>query len=530
MVLLSPLAASSRLLRTAITSRSIVSIANETRFGFLGRKTFEAGFCGFRGIGIQPIDGVVAPQRRAFSNKRVLDSDLLCLDDNLDTSAMEHELETAPFFTQDALDTLADTAIPQLTLLGRIISQHGADLPENPKNPRLMINIDSPFTAVVCGVQGSGKSYTVSTFLENMLIPDARIVGPKTPITALVCHRNAFAGVDIAQPCEAAYIGVKSDPAVSPPPVVVFVAPGSLNTMKKVYEPLGPNVTVLPFYLTQDELDSKTMFSIMKVDGERGRLYVDILEGILHQLGENFTYERFTAILQEKMSSMMASQLNPLKHRLDLLETFLFEKAPQDRLPGLSVDEYIKHRFQPGQLTIFDLTDNFIRSPLASILFSSFVRLFVNSCAGPKALVMDEAHNYLKKDVETKELTKTMLPIMRQQRHIGIRTIIATQEPNVIDPKILELSSFQILHRISSLKWAKFWCQHTSVDLSKADHNRLFTLPPGYAFIQASTGVSLGRNGRREKLGRGYLMCKIRNRLTMDGGRSVQASSQLPKA
>lgn len=42
------------------------------------------------------------------------------------------------------------------------------------------------------------------------------------------------------------------------------------------------------------------------------------------------------------------------------------------------------------------------------------------------------------------------------QRHYGIRTIVSTQNPCIINKEIIELSNFIILHRFSSPRWFEY--------------------------------------------------------------------------
>lgn len=50
------------------------------------------------------------------------------------------------------------------------------------------------------------------------------------------------------------------------------------------------------------------------------------------------------------------------------------------------------------------------------------------------------------------ELTDTLLSVIRQQRHLGARVLIATQEPT-ISPELLVLCNVTIVHRFTSPAW-----------------------------------------------------------------------------
>lgn len=134
---------------------------------------------------------------------------------------------------------------------------------------------NAPFSAVVCGVQGSGKSHTVSVLLENMFIPDCTHIGSlKKPLSGLVLHFGE--GGPSSRPCEASWVSAPSFRGVKTPPVRVFVSRSSLNTMRAVYAPLGSRITVEPLLFSEAELDAEAFLSMMAVESS-APLYVQII-------------------------------------------------------------------------------------------------------------------------------------------------------------------------------------------------------------------------------------------------------------
>jgi hypothetical protein len=129
----------------------------------------------------------------------------------------------------------------------------------------------------VCGVQGSGKSHTVSVLLENMLIPKLREIGSlQQPLAGLVLHFGE--GGICSLPSEAAWVGVPLKEGVRTPKVRVFVSKSSLNTMKSVYAPLGKNVEVVPLLFNETELDAQAFLSMMAVgSSDSAPLYIQIV-------------------------------------------------------------------------------------------------------------------------------------------------------------------------------------------------------------------------------------------------------------
>jgi hypothetical protein len=83
-------------------------------------------------------------------------------------------------------------------------------------------------------------------------------------------------------------------------------------------------------------------------------------------------------------------------------------------------------------------------------------------------------------------LTKSLLTLTREQRHLAMRVIISTQgkcshqtrslvltihptEPTVVPPVLLDLCTVSILHRFSSPSWWDHLAKHVSADISADD-------------------------------------------------------------
>lgn len=131
---------------------------------------------------------------------------------------------------------------------------------------------------MICGVQGSGKSHTVSVLLENMLIPKHPQIGSLyKPLSGLVLHYGE--GGPSSLPSEAAWLGVPDDPNVEAPQIRVFVSKSSLSTMKAVYQTLDSDrVVVEPLLFSESELDAQAFLTMMSVQSkESAPLYVQLI-------------------------------------------------------------------------------------------------------------------------------------------------------------------------------------------------------------------------------------------------------------
>lgn len=126
-------------------------------------------------------------------------------------------------------------------------------------------------------VQGSGKSHTVATMLESMLIPKFPPIGSLAKaLCGLVLHYGE--GGSGTHPSEAAWLGTSTSSRVKPPPVKIYVSHASLRTMQTVYEPLGSHITVEPLYFKKSELDAAAFLSMMAVGtSDSAPLYMQVI-------------------------------------------------------------------------------------------------------------------------------------------------------------------------------------------------------------------------------------------------------------
>ena len=285
--------------------------------------------------------------------------------------------------------------------------------------------------------------------------------------------------------------------------------------MKAAYSQF-PNVRVIPLLIKPKQLTVGMMLQLMAVDNTRSSpLYIEVLTSILRDMAaesDQFDYYKFIRRLgQTKFSK---EQARPLKLRLDLLESFL---GPDDD------DDYLKA--QAGVLTIVDLSCPFVDEETACTLFNMCLDLYLSSSPEirQKAVALDEAHKFLTiRNDSAKILTETLVACIRQQRHIGCRVLISTQEPTLA-PSLLELSSFSVIHRFNSPAWLNLVSRH--IGFSSDNQNdrirllkEIMALQTGEALVYAPTAAIAVRNEEVELLGPQLTKVYVRKRLTNDGG------------
>ncbi|CAI7574429.1 unnamed protein product [Penicillium glandicola] len=406
----------------------------------------------------------------------------------------------------------------QCALLGRIAGK-GNGCPD----VRIMLNANIPFSAFICGVQGSGKSHTTACIIENCSMAIPALGTLQVPISTLVLQFDEYTSTVSSQPSEAAFLA-RSLPQYAHErtlPVRVLVSPTNFTNLNKMYSQI-PNVEVRQFKLQPEHLNITMMLSLMSMSQGSGMpLYMAQVTRVLREMamesGDYFDYSNFRVRL--KALKLDRSQTPFLYQRLDLLDSYL-------DLTGQGVSDY----FVDDGVTILDLSCPFVDQSTACILFRIAIDLFLNAHPSRgKMIVADEAHKYMIDSIAAKALTDTFLNIIRQQRHLGVRIIISTQEPT-ISPKLIDLCSLTVIHRFTSPEWHNTIKKHLPINSEKdgqhgervADGLRqIARLRTGEAIVFAPSAHLLGEEGTLINTSHETFKMRIRNRVTWDGGRTI---------
>ena len=139
------------------------------------------------------------------------------------TKRQNEELKTTPLFTPQ-VDEVASQAqssttgfFKQYALLGQSLEvSSGSDSAFDPMSVPVILNTDAPWSAFICGTQGSGKSHTLSCMLEDCLMEDDnKIITTQRPLSAMLFNYDIHAS---GRPCEAVFLAshVKTRVLVSP--------------------------------------------------------------------------------------------------------------------------------------------------------------------------------------------------------------------------------------------------------------------------------------------------------------------------
>lgn len=491
--------------------------------------------------------------------------------DNLDDV---DEIRMAPVFTeslrQHAAGLSSASPEPLFTQYGVIAKK--ADGASPGPDGLLYYNVSAPSSTFICGSQGSGKSHTLSCLLENCLIPSDANELPR-PLTGILFHFDTFISDTAGSPCEAAFLSTHSEISVR-----VLCAPTNVATIRRSYARF-PNIQIEELRIDEADLNTTRMMDLMAVkEGGSMPLYLHVVSRILRDLrleqqrtGSKFNYAAFRRMIETE--PLTIAQRNPLIQRMDTLQSFMVkEQAEASQLfaSGTVTGRGTKGPCEkntgnnwtpmPAQLTIVDLSCPCVTAEAACSLFNICLSLFLeqDSTVG-RIIALDEAHKYMNESAEAGTLTEQLLATIRLQRHLGTRVVISTQEPT-ISPKLLDLCSVTIVHRFTSPSWlealkkhlagvsavsrlsdkretgkgrdveeladdfAALYVESAGQDTATAMFAQIVKLRVGEALLFAPSAVlGLGEASRVRKLNHGVLKIRVRNRVTVDGGRSIMA-------
>lgn len=283
------------------------------------------------------------------------------------------EIQHAPLLTANLVSDHQDV-IPQYGLMGSY------------EKEKLFLNTNVPFSAFICGVQGSGKSHTASCILENALIASKQLGRLENPLSALILSYGQFGGDGSGfSISEAAFLA-------SPPPkfpghphvskINVMVSPSNYVKIARLYLRV-PNVSVTKFKLKPRSLDIDIMLTLMNVNENNVTpLYMAAVTQLLRQMAtENPSFDYFDFKARLKSCRFNRSQIDMLQMRLGLLESFL----------DLD-DSCIEPHFKAGEVTIMDMSCPFVDANTACVLFKIALQRYLQSKVAGKMIVLDEAH------------------------------------------------------------------------------------------------------------------------------------------
>lgn len=139
---------------------------------------------------------------------------------------------------------------------------------------------------------------------------------------------------------------------------------------------------------------------------------------------------------------------------------------------------------------------------------------------------------FLTQTGEAEKLTDQLTSIIRQQRHLATRVILATQEPTLA-PQLIDLCNVCIVHRFNSPAWFRDLHAHLAGVHLEQEHTKaelfelIVGLQTGEALIFCPSALLDVRQNDVHRVKDSFVRVRIRNRVTADGGRSIMASDEV---
>ncbi|KAL2028230.1 hypothetical protein VTO58DRAFT_110918 [Aureobasidium pullulans] len=487
-----------------------------------------------------PTKSVSAERQKYMSLHHTKDNKTSGADEQLRTTTL---LSLSVKEASEARKIGNSSMFPQYAFLGCRISDTST-LEDDDKNEDhflesepVLLNTNTPWSAFICGSQGSGKSYSLSAIIENCLHASPKIGKLPQPLAGVVFHNNTASAHNVCEAAHLVSLGVKAN---------VLVSRSNYHALSSIYKKaVSPQavhlLNIQPLVLQSYHLTAERMHRLMAFQESETAvpLYMEVIMRILREMaitGLPFNYSTFKAHLDSE--GLMPGQKVMMDMRLCLLESFMDPSCTRPTKSSAKKTDLFST--VPGTLTIVDLSDPFLDSSTTCTLFDILLSLFLSSRPEVGMLIcLDEAHKFMKNTPAAETFTENLLTVIREQRHNACRVVIATQEPT-ISPKLLDLCSITMVHRFTSPDWLTTLRGHlagasdlvTSSDNSskKISAAKLFekiiNLDVSESLLFAPAAVLDMDGGEVKKLGTGFVKFKTRVRLGEDGGQSVLAVRQ----
>jgi DNA helicase HerA-like ATPase len=358
------------------------------------------------------------------------------------------------------LNALRDADPAQFGILGKTI-------PINTKDPvrRLALELNNPFCLALVGQPGSGKSFTLGSIIEMLLIQNPNANFLPAPWFAGVFH---WADSDDYWPELTASVLPSGDTflngllmkdyQIQPmgiPRVIIMVPHHLLKTRRNA--PQYKGVEVHPIRLSPKRMTAQQWRYLMGVFGRSDDLAIQALGEIIRTLA--FTTDESGEQVMRPVppneiedhinrAPLSESEKNRARMRLTLARRFIATSDDEKTL-----DQFVSQ----GTMVIYDLRDDFMSKDEALCLMLVILQQ-VSGTTGPggkifpKFLCFDEAHQYM----SNPDLIEGIISVIRVMRHKSCAIGIASQDPMSVPERALQLANLQIVHKVVPPEWVRY--------------------------------------------------------------------------
>ncbi len=374
---------------------------------------------------------------------------------------------------------------------------------------RVVLDLNAPHVAFVCGMMGAGKGYTLGVLCEMLAGPSIpNLSHVERPATIIVLYR---AREDL--PSEFSTISQKNDNAkeidvlrgtygveprvmVEPQKLRVFIDPFVFQKDRPHFQHQYPTADVRPLYTDPSSLEGQDWSIVLSAGQRTDQLYVKRLFGILEHL--QFGTFDMTKLLAEVLNDpvMDAKQKKLAQQRIDVLRNYLAGPAAEDFVRNLAV----------GGVNVFDFRKT-IRTTDDVFSLMTLVISVLQTKKGledePFVFVINEAHDYFKGGVSA-DFVESIEHLIRRRRHGKNWLLLDTHFPDDVDDRVIQLADLKFVHYLDKATTS------TALNRAFSSHAAEFSnLNTGEAYLaaqQSSDGTSQ------------VFRVSIRPRLTKHGG------------
>ena len=375
---------------------------------------------------------------------------------------------------------------------------------------KIALDLNQTHTISLFGVQGGGKSYTVGSIVEMACMPVQGVNELPRPLAGVVFHysstldyRPEFISMVAPNRSKAEVETLRNRYGASPRGLsdLVILAPAAKVEERRAEY---PGIEVMPIAFAAAELKASHWKFLMGAVGSQS-MYIRQLTLIMKKLRGELTLAALRQGVQDSGLSDYLKELALL--RLEFAEDYVDDTR---RLTDI---------LRPGRVVIVDLRDELIEKDEALGLFVVLLQMFAEMTYQGrrfnKLVVFDEAHKY----IDNPDLVAGLVEVVREMRHKGTSTMVASQDPPSVPISLIELSTQIILHKFNSPAWLRH-IQKANAALDGLTPSKLASLGAGEAYMWSSKATD-------DVFVRGALMVRCRPRVTQHGGGTKTAVAVL---
>ncbi|MDA3962409.1 MAG: hypothetical protein PF961_16600 [Planctomycetota bacterium] len=365
------------------------------------------------------------------------------------------------------------------------------------------LDIGETSTMALLARQEGGKSYTAGVLIESFSNAIPGITKLAVPGFACVIHysrspdyRPEWTTLVEPNTDEAAVASLRQlgGEPVGAKDVILVTPPQLVEERRREY----PDLDVYPLTFGSSEL---TVSSYLNLMGDESSSSLE--QQVLLQLMSEMRSDLSPARLLERIADhewLTQEQKYLLNLKVSLAAGYIAD------------DAHFASLVKSGRTMILDLRDEFLDRNtafrLALCAFQCMERITTTEDGRrlPKLMVFDEAHQYANDPF----LVSAMVEAVRLMRHKGMSLIFASQDPESLDPKILELCSIMLVLPLESPQSVKTIVRYKG-QLGNVPADSFMELKSGEAYIWS-------RKASDPIFSHTPIRVKIRPRATLHGG------------